>query len=212
MPLISGWVANFTHKIPALFPTDSKIPALFKPLCTLYMRRWTGSALVQVMACHLFGAKPLPAGLLSSGLLGTNFNEIRIGILSFSFKKMHSKLSSDKVAAILFRGRWVNSLWPGNAYRHKHTCLRWNKNETWMKSETVLSRKCKKFVKIVCKMPTNISRYHSSSTSTIVYLWIYRKISNIRRTKSPNLNVPRLILQLSLSNPMKLGARLRMKM
>ena len=25
-----------------------------------YMRRWTGSALVQVMACRLFGAKPLP--------------------------------------------------------------------------------------------------------------------------------------------------------
>ena len=31
----------------------------------------------------------------------------------------------------------------------------------------------------------------------------YRKISNIRRTKSPNLNVSRLVLQLSLPNPMK---------
>ena len=29
-----------------------------------YMRRWTGSALVQVMACPLFGAKPLPEPML----------------------------------------------------------------------------------------------------------------------------------------------------
>ena len=40
----------------------------------------------------------------------------------------------------------------------------------------------------------------------------YRKISNIRRTKSPNLNVSRLVLQLPLPNPMKLGFKSRMKM
>ena len=40
----------------------------------------------------------------------------------------------------------------------------------------------------------------------------YREISNIRRTKSPNLFVPRLVLQLSLLNPMKPGVRSRMKM
>ena len=40
----------------------------------------------------------------------------------------------------------------------------------------------------------------------------YRKISNIRRTKSPNLIVPRLVLQFSLLNPMKPGVRSRMKM
>ena len=33
----------------------------------------------------------------------------------------------------------------------------------------------------------------------------YRKFSNIRRTKSPNSNVSRLVLQLSLFNPMKPG-------
>ena len=32
----------------------------------------------------------------------------RVGILSFSFKKMHAKLSSAKMVAILSRGRWVN--------------------------------------------------------------------------------------------------------
>ena len=40
----------------------------------------------------------------------------------------------------------------------------------------------------------------------------YRKISNIRRTKSPNLNVSRLVLQLPLPNPVKSGVKSRMKM
>ena len=44
------------------------------------------------------------AGLLLIGFLGTNFSEIWIGILSISFKKMHSKMSSAKLGAILSRG------------------------------------------------------------------------------------------------------------
>ena len=40
----------------------------------------------------------------------------------------------------------------------------------------------------------------------------YRKVSNIRRTKSPILNDSRLVLQLSLPNPLKLGIKSRMKM
>ena len=47
--------------------------------------------------------------LLSIGLLGTTFSEIQIRILLFSFK-MHLKLSSVTMAAILSRGRWVNQL------------------------------------------------------------------------------------------------------
>ena len=39
----------------------------------------------------------------------------------------------------------------------------------------------------------------------------YRKISNIRRTKSQNLNNYRLVLQLSLPNPLKPGVKSRMK-
>ena len=46
-------------------------------------------------------------GILLIGYLGTNFSEILIAILSFSFKKMHLKMSSAKMAAILSRGRWV---------------------------------------------------------------------------------------------------------
>ena len=40
----------------------------------------------------------------------------------------------------------------------------------------------------------------------------YRKISNIRRTKSQNLNVSGLVVQLSSPNPMKPGVQSRMKM
>ena len=46
------------------------------------------------------------AGVLSIGLMGTNFSEIRIGILLFSFRKMHLKLLYAKMAAISYRG-WV---------------------------------------------------------------------------------------------------------
>ena len=40
----------------------------------------------------------------------------------------------------------------------------------------------------------------------------YRKVSNIRRTKSQNSNASRLILEFSLPNPLKPGVKLRMKM
>ena len=41
---------------------------------------------------------------------------------------------------------------------------------------------------------------------------IYRIISNISRTESPNLNDPRLVLHLPLFNPLKPGVKSRMKM
>ena len=34
------------------------------PPSAAYMRQWIGSALVQIMACHLFGAKPLSKPML----------------------------------------------------------------------------------------------------------------------------------------------------
>ena len=40
----------------------------------------------------------------------------------------------------------------------------------------------------------------------------YRQFSNTRRTQSPTINVSRLVLQLSLSHPLKPGVQLRMKM
>ena len=43
-------------------------------------------------------------------------------------------------------------------------------------------------------------------------LYMYRQISNISRTKSQNLIVSRLVLQLSMSNALKPDVKLRMKM
>ena len=40
---------------------------------------------------------------------------------------------------------------------------------------------------------------------------MYRKISNINRTKPQDLNDSRLVLQLSLRNPLKPGIKSRMK-
>ena len=81
------------------------------PSSDAYMQQWIRSALLQIIACQLFSAN---AALSSIGLLGTNFNEIWIRIISFSLNKMHLKMSSAKMAAILFRGRWVKAQtkWP----------------------------------------------------------------------------------------------------
>ena len=49
------------------------------------------------------------------------------------------------------------------------------------------------------------------SLSLFIY-HICRQTSNIGRTKSHNLNVSRLALKLYFSNPLKPGAKLRMKM
>ena len=45
------------------------------------------------------------ARILLIGPLGTNFSEISIEIHVFSFKKMHLKMLSAEMAAILSRGR-----------------------------------------------------------------------------------------------------------
>ena len=86
-----------------------------------YICQWTGSSLVQVMACLMPSHYQNQYCFIvnrSIGLLGTSFSEIWIWILficihfghflSFAFKKMHLKMLSVKMAAILSWGRWVN--------------------------------------------------------------------------------------------------------
>ena len=51
------------------------------PPSATYMRQWTGYVLVHIMACRLFGARPLSKqmrDLLSIGALRTNLSEILI--------------------------------------------------------------------------------------------------------------------------------------
>ena len=69
------------------------------PSSAAYMRQCTWSALVKIMACRLFGAKPLPESMLTESQLNhseqtsVKFESI---IQNFLFKKMHLKTSSAK--------------------------------------------------------------------------------------------------------------------
>ena len=75
------------------------------PLSAAYMCQWMESALVQIMACHLFGTKPLSKPMLGYCQLELNslqWNFIKLQNLSFA--KIHLKMWSARMAAILSRG------------------------------------------------------------------------------------------------------------
>ena len=81
---------------------------LFRPQCVnssppsaAYMRQWIRTALVQIMACRLFGAKPLSKPMLVychvNWMLRNKCQwNFLIQIQKFSFIKMHLKVSSAK--------------------------------------------------------------------------------------------------------------------
>ena len=61
------------------------------------MHQQTESALVQVMACRLFGSKPLPEPMLAYSQLDhskQNISEFRIKIQTLLFMKMLLKMTS----------------------------------------------------------------------------------------------------------------------
>ena len=69
------------------------------PPSAAFMCQWIWLALIQIMACCLFGTKPLVktnAGLLSIGPLQTNFSEVLIKLQNFSLTKVLLKMSSAK--------------------------------------------------------------------------------------------------------------------
>ena len=98
----------------ALYPTDSPTTTKLRPCSNL--THWGRVTHICVIKLTIIGSDNglVPArrqaivwtnaGIWLIGLMGTNFSEIRIGILSFLFKKMHLELSSAKMAAILSRG------------------------------------------------------------------------------------------------------------
>ena len=97
----SIWVCACT----IVFSIDLVMTFNSSPPSAAYMRQRTGSALVNVMACHLFGAKPLPEPMLIVNWTPGNkfqWKSNRNSIILL--KKMHWKLSSAKMAAILSRG------------------------------------------------------------------------------------------------------------
>ena len=78
-----------------------------------YMRQCIGSALVQIMACHLFGTKPLSKPMLGychlnlRNKLQWNFNQnTKLLINEIAFENIVCKMTT-----IFSRGRWVNEIW-----------------------------------------------------------------------------------------------------
>ena len=139
------------------------------------------------------------AGLLLIGPLETNCSEILIVIMIFPFKKMRLKVSSAK---------WRPFCLGLNVLRIQ--CA-WQEN----------GLRCGLASYIACLVDTmsyvvkNKARCHKAkhkvtSMQDIFISWMYSYI-HIRRTKSQNLNVCRLDLQLSLLNRLKPGVKTRMK-
>ena len=73
------------------------------------MRHWIGAALVQIMACRLFGAKPLSKPMLIVNWVLRNKYQWKFNQNTNLF--IHENASEKivcEMAAILSRGRWVN--------------------------------------------------------------------------------------------------------
>ena len=62
LPLVLGWYGLYEPRSP--LSTKRPINSLSPPSAT-YMHQWIGSALVQIMACRLFGAKSLSKPMLA---------------------------------------------------------------------------------------------------------------------------------------------------
>ena len=96
--LIIKFQGTTLHVMPLYFRCVQSLVNSSPPSAT-YMHQCIRLALVKIIACHLFGTKPLSKPmlcLLSIGPLGTNFSEILLKIQNFSFMKMHLKILSAK--------------------------------------------------------------------------------------------------------------------
>ena len=73
-----------------------------------YMRHWTGSSLVQEMACHLFGTKPSPEPMLTYCqiyLYHQTSIRLELKVKYFTLKKITFQNVPSNVAAILFQSK-----------------------------------------------------------------------------------------------------------
>ena len=85
----------------------------FSPLSAAYVSQWIGSALVQIMVCRLFGAKPLCKPLLQQWRHKLQWNVNRNSYICIQGNAFENDVC--EMGAILFRGRWVKD----GIYRHR---------------------------------------------------------------------------------------------
>ena len=102
------------------------------PPSVAYMHHWSGSALVQIMACRLFGVKPLskPMQVIVNCTLRKklqwNFNR--------NTKLFIRENASENMAAILSRGRWVKVaqvIYPFSLKRENKNTFRPGNTQPW---------------------------------------------------------------------------------
>ena len=99
---------------------SSSITPLYS--CPAYMHQWTRSSLVQIMACHLFGAKPLPQTTLTYCQLAPwEQSEILINIQKPLIHENAFENVICEMTAILFKERLVNCVC--HLYQHKKYVL-----------------------------------------------------------------------------------------
>ena len=125
------------------------------------------------------------AGILLIGPLGTNFSEILIGIQIFSFKKIHVKMSSGK---------------------RRPFCLGLNvltKPPLKLEHGWVITSHCFTWMWLLIHNCTYYGPYPLLWFGTGQFC-LYLQTSSIRRITSQNLNVFRLVLQLSLCNLLRM--------
>ena len=99
------------------------------------------------------------------------------------------------VVELVVTWKWVNNFTPHfveDVITYPCWNWIWSVLEKWIPGRVMLT--CK------CLFQINSQQYS------------YQKTSSISRTKSQNLNASRLVLQLSLPNPLKPGVKSRMKM
>ena len=120
--------------------------------------------------------------LIAIGLLETNFSEILIGLLPFSFKKIHLKMSSAKMAAILSKGRWVNC-----ALHSKQTQTDYlNPPLLWTRSQRGKYSKCIYFNKTFLQNFHGLFfRFHHSNINT-------GELSSLNQINNKPLQVPKM--------------------
>ena len=63
-----------------------------------------------------------------------------------------------------------------------------------------------------CGVCVTMRIYEAEAYWILIIYMLYRQFSNISRAQSQYINVSRLVLQLSLPYPLKLGVKLIMKM
>ena len=73
------------------------------PSSIAYMRQWAGSALVQIMARRLFGAKPLPEPMLTYCQLDPC---VETSVFSFFFRNKRENFSFKKIRLNMSSAKW----------------------------------------------------------------------------------------------------------